>query len=103
MRAQYTLVSMMNSLARWLNAKQTEGESLLDYAKLHKQLTDVVKSQFGTALIDENIKRMPEYTSVKSTEQQKMLDDGFEEWSAYLLLNRVDMSKYGLLAKGFVN
>ena len=106
-RAQYHLVSMTNNLQRWLNAKQNDDQPLLEYTKQHKQLTDVVKSQFGISLLREHIRRKPEYVAAKASfskaEKKKLRDDGFDEWNAYLLLQGADKSKYGSLMMGCVN
>ena len=106
-RAQHHLVSMTNNLQRWLTAKQNDDEPLLEYMKQHKQLMDVVKLQFRMGILRENIKCKPEYTAAKAKkskeEKKKLLDDGFDEWNAYLLLQGADKLKYGTLMMGFVN
>ena len=103
-RAQYHLVLMTNNLQRWLNAKQTDDKPLLEYTKRRKQLTDVVKSQFGTGILRESIKCTSEYAAAKTKKEKKeLLEDGFDEWNAYLLLQGADKSKYRSLMTGFVN
>ena len=103
-RAQYHLISMTNNLQRWLNAKQNDDEPLLEYAKRYQQLTDVVKSQFGTKLLSETVEKRDEYKELKKTaEKKEMIKDSFDEWCAYLVLQGADKNKYGTLMSGFVN
>ena len=63
-----------------------------------------MKLQFGMGLLKENIKRKLEYKGATTKEEKKkLLEDSFDEWNAYLLLQGVDRSKYGMLMIGFVN
>ena len=45
--AQYPMVSIVDALARWINARQHDDKSLVDYTKRMKQLSDIVKSVGG--------------------------------------------------------
>ena len=95
---------MTNNLQRWLNAKQNDDEPLLKYAKRYQQLTNVVKSQFGTKLLNETVEKKDEYKNLKTTADKKeMMNDSFDERCAYLVLQGADKSKYETLMSGFVD
>ena len=50
-RAQYPLVTIVDSVVRWMNARQGEDEDLIAFTKRVKQLSDVVKSMIGTKIL----------------------------------------------------
>ncbi|HET7638102.1 MAG TPA: C2HC-type zinc finger protein, partial [Ktedonobacteraceae bacterium] len=103
-RAQYPLVSMTDALTRLINVKQMENEPLLDYVKRFKQLRDVAKSHLGTKVLDQFIEQSEEYRTATTTESKnKLKEDAFSAWMAYLLIKGSDQSKYGSITKGFVS
>ena len=60
-RAKYLYASLTEAVARMLNIKQLENESLIDYAKRFKQARDIMKSHLGSKVLDQFIENMPEY------------------------------------------
>ena len=100
-RAQYPLISITDSLARFINVRQQEQESLLDYVKRFKQLRDVVKSQIGNKMLEQFVIQQQVYIDGNSTQQAEMKNQAFEVWAAYILLKGSDYNKYGSLIKGF--
>ena len=103
-RAQYPLISMSDALARLLNARQLDNESLLDYVKRFKQLHDVVKNQVGTKVLDQFVENQEEYRSLSDPKDQEELKKAaFAKWMAYLLIRGSNQAKYGTLLKGFTS
>ena len=121
-RAQYPMVSMTDALARLINVKQYENETLLDYVKRFKQLRDVVKSQLGYNFLDGYVEHQADYPNASKfqdaeqeeskiktaseedqAKQDEMKGKAFEQWMAYLLIRGSDQAKYGSLLKGFVS
>ena len=45
------MVSVVDALARWIDARQYDNESLVDCTKRMKQLSDVVKSMIGDEIL----------------------------------------------------
>ena len=101
-RAQYPLTSMSDALGRLINAKQQEGESLLDWVKRFKELRDVAKSHLGNKFLDEFVEHQVEYKDGLATEDEKkeQKKEVQSKWMALLLLRGSDPNKYGSLVKG---
>jgi hypothetical protein len=103
-RAQYPIASIVEQLAKWLNIQQHEDENLTEYVKRVKYHRDIVKSQIGTDLLHEHVKQTEKYTkTVLMTERTQLLQDSFEELSAYIVLKGCDKAKYKSLVRGFIN
>jgi hypothetical protein len=102
-RAHYPMASMTEALTRFLNVKQLENESLMDYVKRFKQLRDVAKSHLGSGLLNKFIEQTEDYQKAEQDKTKEALKDGaFSAWCAYLLIRGSDQSKYGSLTKHFV-
>ena len=100
-RAQYPMVPIVDALARWINARQYEDESLVDYTKRMKQLSDVVKSMIRDEILHVYAKGLEDYAKETDVLKQKdMRDATWEQLNAYLLLCGADQAKYGSLSKG---
>jgi len=80
-RAEYPIASIVGHITRWLNAKQHEDESLLDYVKRSKYNRDIVKSQIGSEILHGYVKNTKAYKDGTQTEKDDMLDASFEELS----------------------
>ena len=101
--AEYPIVSIVGHITRWLNARQYEDESLLDYVKRSKYNRDIVRSQIGSEILHGYVKNTKVYKDAMQTEKSDMLDALFEELSSYIMLYGANMAKYSNLMKGFVN
>lgn len=92
----YPYESVTEALQRVINMRQNEKESLIEYAKHHKQGMDIIKSQFGTSFLDEFTEKSAEYKVELDTKlQSDMKAKAFKKWSAYLLIKNSDPEKYG--------
>ena len=52
-RAKYLYASLVEAISRLINAKKMENETLLDYVKRFKSLSDVLRSYMGTKILEE--------------------------------------------------
>ena len=99
--AQYPVISMTEALARLVNVKQAENESLLDYVNRFKQLRDVAVSHMGTELLYKFCEYQENYKSQNDQGKLEWKTKSFEMWMSYLLIRGSDQSKYGSLTKNF--
>ena len=70
-RAQYPMVSIVDALARWINARQYDDESLVDYTTRMKQLADVVKSMIGDEILHKYARGLEGYDDITDIMEQK--------------------------------
>ena len=68
-QAQYPLVSITDALSRFINARQQDQESLLEYVKRFKQMRNVVKSQIGNKMLEEFMEKQQPYKDATTTEK----------------------------------
>ena len=64
-RAEYPIASIVDYLARWINAIQYEHESLNDYVKQSKYNRDIVRNQIGNEILHTFMKTTKEYVGRK--------------------------------------
>lgn len=84
---KYEMVTIANALKNFINLRQKEDESLIDYVARFKSAKDILVAQIGGPI--ELKKYKANATSMTTT------DDAFEMLIAYLLLENADKSKYG--------
>eukprot|EP00980_Cylindrotheca_fusiformis_P025965 scaffold15010_cov49-Cylindrotheca_fusiformis.AAC.1 len=63
-RAIYPYLSLSDAMAKLLNMRQKEDESLNDYVERFKQARSVVKSHIGTSFLEIFVKNTTEYQSI---------------------------------------
>ena len=103
-RAKYHFSTMTEVVLRFLTMTQHEKESLIDFVKRFKQQRDVLKTYCGEDVLHTFIEGLPAYqASGDANEQQKMKDDSFEQWCAFMLIRNANSSKYGSLVTGMVS
>ena len=97
-RVKYPYASLMEAVARTLNIKQIENESLIDYVKRFKLARDIMKSHLGSKVFDQFIENMPEYWAVIASldllAAAELKAEALGRWMAYFLLKNSDQSKY---------
>ena len=100
-RAKYPFASLIEALTRWLNMKQHQDESLVDYIKRFKQNRDIVKSHLGTDFLDNFMSQTTEYKEQKTSKSKEELKNGaFGALNSYLILRNCDRDKYGSVIQG---
>lgn len=93
-RNKYPYESVTKAMKRIIYMRQGEKENLIDYAKCHKQGMDIMKSQFGTKILDEFTENYEEYKAESDNNiKDEMKAKAFEKWSAYLLIKNSDQEK----------
>ena len=90
-RTQYPMVSIVDALARQINAKQYNDESLVDYTKRMKQLSNIVKSLIGDEILHVYATGLEGYDKLSDIMDKKAMRDAtWEQLNVYLLLYGVD-------------
>ncbi len=98
-RAQKPVLTMIQSLTKWLTLKQNDGMNLSMYAKQFTEQRDVVKAQLGPQIFDYFVEQQAEYRSVKDdVAKQKLKNAMFDEFTGILFLLNRDQRKYGSIA-----
>ena len=59
--ARYPYASLTEALVRFVNVRQGDRESLLDYVKWFKQWRNVLKSHVGKHILDEFVSSLEEF------------------------------------------
>ena len=91
--AQYPFVTIVDSIVRWMNARQGEDEDLITFTKRVKQLSDVVKSMIGTKILHDYVKGTDKYKNASPQEMIDQLDNSYKYLGAYVLLRGADRAK----------
>ena len=98
-RAQKPVLTMIQSLTKWLTFKQNDGMNLSLYAKQFTEQRDVVKAQLGTRMFDFFVEQQADYQTAKDdAERLKLKNSMFEEFTGILFLLNSDQRKYGSIA-----
>jgi hypothetical protein len=98
-RAQKPVLTMIQSLTKWLTLKQNDGMNLSIYAKQFTEQRDVVKAQLGPQIFDYFVEQQAEYRSAKDdVAKQKLKNAMFDEFTGILFLLNSDQRKYGSIA-----
>jgi hypothetical protein len=77
--AKYPYAVLTDTLSRFLNTKQQEGESLLDYAKRCKQQRDVIKTSLGKDFLDDFVENTTEYHEETDTAKKDAMKDAWND------------------------
>ena len=70
--------------------KQSEEESLSEYAKRFKNAVDILKAQSGPIIMKEHMLRLPNFRSANPNCQDKMMVEEHEKLMAYTFLLGAD-------------
>ena len=95
---KYEMRVITDALKNFVNLKQKEDESLIDYTSRFKSARDVLSAQIGGSLIlTKFVKDMPEYDPNDADKVTKCQKEAYEQLTAYLYLENADRNKYGSL------
>eukprot|EP00980_Cylindrotheca_fusiformis_P020217 scaffold7304_cov66-Cylindrotheca_fusiformis.AAC.1 len=106
-RATYPYLSVTDALAKLINVKQKEDESLNDYVERFKQVKSVAKSHLGEDFLDKFVENTKEYQAINAkdsdtaTRQKKLRDEAFDAFTTAVFLRGADRKRYGALIDGF--
>ena len=101
-RAKCEHITLTESLKLTLEAKQEDGESLVDYAKKFKQARDVAKDSLGTNMLHGFVEKRAEcQATTDATERSEMKAESFNKFMTHSHSCDSDQRKHGSTMKTF--
>ena len=102
---KYDMKIVTSAIKSFINLKQKDDESLIDYTTRFKTARDVMKAQLGAELVLHKIVMAdPKYIKAETDEHVKnnkqVIKTHYERWQAYVYLENCDKNKYGTLVNG---
>ena len=95
-KSKYEMAAVHSTLKTFMNLRQKDGESLLDYSERFKASRDVLKSHLGGPIIlTKYVMQMSGYDPNDASANVGLMDAAYEEFVAYTFLEGADKSKYG--------
>ena len=107
-RAKYPPLTLVEVLSEFLNVKQGDKESLLDYLNRFKSEVVVVKQLFGTSITDYNAENKDEYKGAPDDDtRKKVKKDSWNEFISVLFLRNSNHQRFSSMMlefrKGYAN
>jgi hypothetical protein len=98
---RYSMAIVLDSMRTLMNTKQKEGELLQDYTKRFRVARDVLKSHVGGPIVlTKIVEAMPGYDETDKDKCNKMIEQAFNQFLAFLYLDNADRTKYGSILTG---
>lgn len=98
---RYSMSIVLDALRTLLSTKQKEGESLQDFTKRFRVARDVLKSHIGGPIIFTKIVEATEgYADADEEKREKLREQAFNQFLAFLYLDNADKAKYGSILTG---
>ena len=102
---KYDMKIVTGAIKNFINLKQKDDESLIDYTTRFKTARDVMKAQLGADLILHKVVMAdPDYikaeTDADVENNKKITKKHYDRWQAYLYLENSDKNKYGSFING---
>ena len=102
---KYDMKIVTGAIKNFVNLKQKDEESLIDYTTRFKTARDVMKAQLGADLtLHKVVMADPDYVKAETDEDVKnnkvITRKHYDRWQAYLYLENSDKNKYGSLING---
>jgi hypothetical protein len=95
---KYEMSTIADSLKTFVNLKQKEDESLIDYTRRFKTSRDVLKSHIGGPIeLPKYIATMTGYDANDPDKVKELKKEAFEQLSAFIYMDNADKTKYGTL------
>ena len=105
-RAKHEYASLTDAINRALvDAKQSHGKDLIDYAKRFKQAKDIFKQTVGDNALNSFVENAKEHLieskkGAPDADKLKSIKKGaFNKWMAYQFMSNADKNKYGSLMR----
>ena len=102
---KYDMKIITSAIKTFVNLKQKDDESLIDYTNRFKTARDVLKAQLGSELVlhkvvnaDANYQE-GDSEAIKDN-NTKIIKKHYDRWIAYVYLENSDKNKYGSLING---
>jgi len=97
-RATFPYISLIDVLARWINLRQKEEESLVDYLERLREMKAMAVSHLGKSFLEEFVKKTDEYIGTDEyTKKQELKADAVDTFTTAIFLRNCDRSRYGSL------
>lgn len=99
---RYAMSIILDATRTLLGTKQKDGESLQDYTKRFRvSRRDVLKSHIGGPIIlTKFVEAMPGYETADEEKVEKLREQAYNQFLAYLYLDNADKTKYGSILTG---
>jgi hypothetical protein len=98
---RYAMSIILDAMRTLMNTKQKEGESLQDYTKRFRVNRDVLMSHVGGPIVlTKIVEAMPSYNEADEEKLEKLQEQAYNQFLAYLYLDNADKSKYGSILTG---
>ncbi|KAI2510062.1 Reverse transcriptase (RNA-dependent DNA polymerase) [Fragilaria crotonensis] len=98
---RYSMSIVLDALRTLLSTKQKEGESLQDFTKRFRVARDVLKSHVGGPIIlTKIVEAMEGYAEADDDKREKIHEQAFNQFLAFLYLDNADKAKYGSILTG---
>ena len=98
---RYSMSIILDAMRTLMSTKQKEGESLQDYTKRFRVARDVLKSHVGGPIIlTKIVEAMPMYEESDAEKREKLQEQVYNQFLAYMYLDNADKSKYGSILTG---
>ena len=99
-RAQYDEKTTLKIVKEFLTIKQRANEDFEDFSKRFSQAYDVFVEKMGKSMMFKKVSETDEYAiELDDKLRNEMVEDAFERFCAFLLLEAVDQNKYGSIQK----
>lgn len=98
---RYSMSIILDAMRTLMNTKQKDAESLQDYTKRFRVARDVLKSHIGGPIIlTKIVEAMPRWEEADAETREKLHEQAYNQFLAYLYLDNADKSKYGTILTG---
>lgn len=98
---RYSMSIILDAMRTLISTKQKEGENLQDYTKRFRVARDVLKSHIGGPIIlTKIVEATPEYCEADDEKREKLREQVYNQFLAYLYLDNADKAKYGSILAG---
>ena len=102
---KYDMKIITSAIKTFVNLKQKDDESLIDYTNRFKTARDVLKAQLGSELVLHKVVNADtDYQKGESEatkdNNSKIIKKHYDRWIAYVYLENCDKNKYGSLVNG---
>ena len=85
-KACYPFMTLTENLSLFLNLRQAQNESLLDYLERFEQEKNIIKSMLGSDVLNKFTTTYPGYEDLNKAKQNLMKAGSFDAWMAAIYL-----------------
>jgi hypothetical protein len=101
---KYEMRIVFDALRNFVNLKQAEDESLIDYTARFKSARDIMKAQVGNRvapiILTKYLEAQDEWAGATTEEKEEMAREAYKAFTTFVYIENTDRSKYGSLVNG---